>query len=353
MHGTTPGARPGAGNLIDAGTKALNDNRLAEAVTHLGEAARVEPSNGQVWTMLGMAYLRHGMPNEALSTLTSAVRLRPSNATSRYFLGLAYQRTGNVAGAAEQLRFALQIDPNYHEARQALGDLGAQAMRAPAPAMGPRPGPHGPAAGNVAAQTQPMASQPGDEHAAMLMEQAEIQAEQRRASAARLRRGLIAFGACTVAVVVLAAVSIPLLIRSSRGSPTQAVRQYIDAKYVRNDEEAARRLTVEGRMPGDAFSELADLMSQDFMSVSELRSYVVGQPTVHGNYAEVPVEVDYVDSHGDVHRETVNFVTVVSGPQWRVSLLQSMGAAGGGGGSFTPPPDVPGGFPNPFPSAGG
>ena len=346
MNGSTAEAQGGCQDLIDAGTKALNDNRLDEATAHLNQAARLEPHNGKVWTMLGIAYLRLGMHNEAVSALISAAHLRPSNAATRYFLGLAYQRIGNSPGAAEQFRFALQIDPNYHEARQALGSMDLQPMQGPTAPMPPLAGPQGPISGGTWPQAQPMPSRPGTHRSAMIMEQMELQAQQRRESTARLRRGLIAFAVGMTTLLVLAAVSIPLLARAHRGSPTQVVRQYIDAKYVRKDEQAARRLTVEARMPSEAYSEFGDLMSEESVPIRELRSYVVGQPAIMGNRAVVPVELDYVDGTGEAHRETVDFVAMACGAVWRVSELQSMC----GGGDMEPPTPVP---PVPFSSGRG
>ncbi len=112
MQGTTQGAQPGAQGLVAAGSRALNDNRLDEAIQLLSDGVRADSDNGGAWMMLGMAYLRRGMTYEALSALASATHLRPSDATTRYFLGLAYQRGGNPAAAAEQFHLALQIDPN-------------------------------------------------------------------------------------------------------------------------------------------------------------------------------------------------------------------------------------------------
>lgn len=100
-------------------------------------------------------------------------------------------------------------------------------------------------------------------------------------------------------------------------------------------------------MDSEAFSELSGVVTEGVLSISELRSYVVGDPTIQGNRADVPVELDYVDGYGQTHRETVHFITVARGAVWRVSLLQSM--PGGGPAYEYEPPDVS----IPFSSGGG
>ncbi len=325
MQEATSGAQPNAQGLVAAGSRALNDNRLDEAIQLLSDGVRADSGIGRAWLMLGIAYLRQGMPNDALTALGSAAHLRPSDATTRYFLGLAYQRSGHAAVAGEQFQFALQIDPNYHEARQALGSLGTQAMYSPASSMGAGP----------ALQAQPAGPQVNNEAAATIMQQMDAELHERGENTKRMRRWLMIGGLCFVAMMAFSVMCIPVFVRSSRGLPSQVVREYLDAKYVRHDDEAARRLTVEGRSDALAYSELADMVTEQAMPIAELRSYVLSEATVQGNQAEIPVELDYVDGHGEVHQETVYFVVVALGPTWRVSLLQSMG-----GGGLEPEPPI-------------
>ncbi len=322
-------SHPGVQGLIDAGTKALNANRLDEAISCLCGAARANPTNGHVWMLLGIAYTRRGMVNEGLTTLATANRLDPSSANARYYLGQAYEKSGDGAGAVEQYRYALQIDPSHREAREALGTVGG----GPQPSAGPaHPGTHWPMVG--AGATQP---QPGDQQSAAIIAPMQDRSKQRREGATRLRRGLVIGAMCFTVLMVLCFMCIPILLRSSRGSPKEVVCQYMEAKYLSQDEEVARSLTVEGRAHNEAAAELADMITEQMIPVGDMQSYTVGQPTIEGNRAQVPVDIVYIDDYGQTQEQTIDFVTVGLGPVWRVSLLQSIG-----GGPMSGPPPFPG-----------
>jgi superkiller protein 3 len=132
-----------AGDYVEAahyytGSIALDQQRPADAVTHLKEAVAIEPGDADAWQLLGAAYLANGDLDEAIDALTRAVVFVPNFAEaydklaaayeakgmageSRYGRGMAAYSRGQQADALKDLQAATEASPTFAPAYAGLG----------------------------------------------------------------------------------------------------------------------------------------------------------------------------------------------------------------------------------------
>jgi Flp pilus assembly protein TadD len=87
--------------LYTRGTRAMDQGRLAEAVSELEQAAALMPDSSPVQNHLGLAYARAGRDPEALAAFQRAVRLDCSNLAALENLAAAERRLGLGANARD------------------------------------------------------------------------------------------------------------------------------------------------------------------------------------------------------------------------------------------------------------
>jgi tetratricopeptide (TPR) repeat protein len=104
--------------------------RWDELAELLRENVRLEPDNAAAWQRLGLVLLfALGEPEEAVSALGEATRLAPSDASARLGLGLALHAGGQGEEAVEAIEAALRIDPAALDGRPAARALLEAARR--------------------------------------------------------------------------------------------------------------------------------------------------------------------------------------------------------------------------------
>ncbi len=97
------------------------NDRAAEAVGLLEDAAAVYPENVEIQTELLNAYQMTGQIDKALERYSSAVERDPENALFRYNFGSLLIQVERYAEAIEQLEAAISLDSNYSSAYYNIG----------------------------------------------------------------------------------------------------------------------------------------------------------------------------------------------------------------------------------------
>ena len=98
-----------------------SDDAIAKCLEALPQA---RPDYLKPRVQLATLLAASGRIEEAVPHILEAVRLEPTSAQWRYFAGLMLAEAGRTSDAIEMLRSALAVDPNHADARQALRELG-------------------------------------------------------------------------------------------------------------------------------------------------------------------------------------------------------------------------------------
>jgi protein O-mannosyl-transferase len=96
---------------------------LAEAVRHLREAIRLNPTYNSAYSALGQTLVETNDWTGAASAFEALTRLEPTNAEAQNFLGVALSRLGRIGEAIERVEIALKLRPDFPDARNNLAIL--------------------------------------------------------------------------------------------------------------------------------------------------------------------------------------------------------------------------------------
>ncbi len=102
------------------GTNLATEGRIAEAIAHFTEAARLDPSNALARFNLGVSMEREGELEEAIEYYREAIRLDPTHEAAHNNLGIALVKQGEFDEAIEHFTRALEINPTFEKARANL-----------------------------------------------------------------------------------------------------------------------------------------------------------------------------------------------------------------------------------------
>lgn len=108
--------------IASQASKAMQEERFAEAAELYGQLANSYPSEPALQANLGMALHLSGQDSVAIPPLRSAASAMPSSFPAHFFLGASYTRLGDLADAVEPLRQAVRLNPAHPFARALLGD---------------------------------------------------------------------------------------------------------------------------------------------------------------------------------------------------------------------------------------
>jgi tetratricopeptide (TPR) repeat protein len=111
---------PKAQKEVDAGLKALQENKLDEAQKHLDAAAVLVPANPDVHYLLGVLYIRRNELHRAQEVLTKATQIDPHHARALAALGTVLSNLNNYEAAIPPLEKALELNPHSWETRWTL-----------------------------------------------------------------------------------------------------------------------------------------------------------------------------------------------------------------------------------------
>jgi tetratricopeptide (TPR) repeat protein len=98
----------------------MQENKLAEAETHIIAALAQTPDDAYDLTTLGNLKFRQQKYDEALDALSRAAALAPANAEIQNYLGVTLSQKGLRQEAETALRKAIELDPKYAAAQNNL-----------------------------------------------------------------------------------------------------------------------------------------------------------------------------------------------------------------------------------------
>jgi tetratricopeptide (TPR) repeat protein len=110
-------------DLIGQAVQALKENRPADAIAPLIEAARLQPADSGIQHDLGLALLEAGRATDAIAALKQAVAINPKYADAHFRLGIALEKLGDLRSAVLAYDRATVLDPTLTEAWFRAGAL--------------------------------------------------------------------------------------------------------------------------------------------------------------------------------------------------------------------------------------
>ena len=116
----SPVLAPKAQKEVDAGVKALQENKLDDAQKHLDVAAALAPSHPDVLYLFGVLYVRRNDLPRAQEALTKATQIDPHHARALAALGTVLSNQSNYEAAIPTLEKALEVNPHSWETRWTL-----------------------------------------------------------------------------------------------------------------------------------------------------------------------------------------------------------------------------------------
>ncbi len=94
-----------------------------EYETALENAAKLQPTNIDIYKSLGIVYTQQKRFPEAKNTYRLILDLSPQDPEAHFYLGNIYYELKNKDAAVKELKKALELKPDYHEALNYLGYL--------------------------------------------------------------------------------------------------------------------------------------------------------------------------------------------------------------------------------------
>ena len=98
----------------------LQENKLADAETHITAALAQTPDDAYTLSTLGFLKFRQQKYDESLDALSRAAKLDPANPQIQNYLGVTLSQKGLRAQAETALRKAVELNPNYGSAHNNL-----------------------------------------------------------------------------------------------------------------------------------------------------------------------------------------------------------------------------------------
>jgi superkiller protein 3 len=87
---------------------------------HYSEAVRINPSNIEAISNLGVNLEMKRQHEEAIKYYKMALSIKPNDARLYFNLGVAYGNSNNLSEAINNFRRAIDLDPEFKEAHAAL-----------------------------------------------------------------------------------------------------------------------------------------------------------------------------------------------------------------------------------------
>ena len=109
--------------LLERGIKAVNENRLKDAVETYRQMATLFPTDPIARTYLAVALAKSGQRDDALEQYSTALQINPENATVHYDVGILLIDTQREDQAIGHFREAARIDPGLVAAHFQLANL--------------------------------------------------------------------------------------------------------------------------------------------------------------------------------------------------------------------------------------
>ena len=117
------GLKQGKVALLERGSRAIRENRVADAIAAYRELVRLYPSDPIAYSYFGVALAKSGKSREALAQYAHALELDPYNATVHYDMGSLSLESGNEQMAITHFREAARLDPGFAPAHFQIANL--------------------------------------------------------------------------------------------------------------------------------------------------------------------------------------------------------------------------------------
>jgi tetratricopeptide (TPR) repeat protein len=115
--------KQGKVGLLERGSAAMRENRLADAVASYRQMVRLYPSDAIAYKYLGVALARAGKRGESLEQDARSLQLDPTNATVHYDMGVLLIQMGKEEMAIAHFREAIRLDTGLTSAHFQLANL--------------------------------------------------------------------------------------------------------------------------------------------------------------------------------------------------------------------------------------
>jgi choline-sulfatase len=122
VSGTDPKDVIADANKALSAMRALDEGKLASAITVSRQLLSADPNAYLAHYGLGVALARQQQYKEAIQHLHQAIELRPDSALAQYEMGLALMKSGDFKTAAVHLEIASSRLPSFIPAHAALAD---------------------------------------------------------------------------------------------------------------------------------------------------------------------------------------------------------------------------------------
>ena len=110
-----------ARSTFKLGQQAYKNNYFRHSYSYFQACCRLDPTNPQYWSYLGLASICAGRPlSEATIYGEKAIGLHPSSPQYYVNMGLIYQKAGKKSEAKKQFKAALKIDPRNLQAKELM-----------------------------------------------------------------------------------------------------------------------------------------------------------------------------------------------------------------------------------------
>jgi tetratricopeptide (TPR) repeat protein len=107
---------------LEAGNKAMMENKLGEAESHFSDAIKLDACDATAYLSRGLVYGLRDKGPEELQDLTRAIQLKNDDPTAYFSRALAYRRKGDCANAIKDLDQAIRLRPEFAIAYRYRGD---------------------------------------------------------------------------------------------------------------------------------------------------------------------------------------------------------------------------------------
>jgi len=103
------------------GASLASEGRIAEAIAHFTEAARLNPSDARSHFNLGLSMEKKNEPGEAIRYYRKAIEVDPEHEAAHNNLGTALVKQGKLEEGIAHYREAIRLNPEYEWAHNNLG----------------------------------------------------------------------------------------------------------------------------------------------------------------------------------------------------------------------------------------
>lgn len=112
--------------LLQRAERAMHDENLHAALTHLNDLVRLAPDFAEGWNKRATVYFLQGEYGASVADIRRTLMLEPRHFGALSGLGLILERIGDGKGALQAYRRVVEIHPNMENAREAVERLSSE-----------------------------------------------------------------------------------------------------------------------------------------------------------------------------------------------------------------------------------